>query len=62
MPEEQVRSFEAVAGGLLEQLGYPRRFPRPGAAARARAALGRARLPVDRLTPSRPRPGDGTIS
>ncbi|MDP8959746.1 MAG: sulfotransferase, partial [Actinomycetota bacterium] len=25
MPEQQVLAFEAVAGGLLEELGYPRR-------------------------------------
>ena len=30
--------FEAIAGGLLGRLGYPREFPAPSSAARARAA------------------------
>jgi len=31
MPAEDVERFEAAAGGLLNELGYPRAFPRPGA-------------------------------
>ena len=29
MPAEDVERFEAAAGGLLDELGYPRAFPRP---------------------------------
>jgi hypothetical protein len=29
MPAEDVERFEAVAGDLLDELGYPRAFPRP---------------------------------
>jgi hypothetical protein len=29
MPAEDVEQFEAVAGSLLEELGYPRAFPHP---------------------------------
>ncbi len=28
MPHEEVERFEAAAGGLLDELGYPRAFPR----------------------------------
>ena len=38
-----VAAFEAVAGDLLEELGYGLGGPRPGAGLRARAALVRAR-------------------
>jgi len=31
MPAEDVERFEAAAGGLLDELGYPRAFPRPRA-------------------------------
>jgi hypothetical protein len=31
MPTEGIERFEAVAGDLLDQLGYPRAVPRPGA-------------------------------
>ena len=33
MPEDAVERFEAVAGDLLEELGYPRACPRPSARA-----------------------------
>jgi hypothetical protein len=33
MPPEQVESFEAIAGKLLEDLGYPRAVPRPSSEA-----------------------------
>jgi hypothetical protein len=50
MPPEQVEVFEAVAGPLLEELGYPRRWARPRWRARVAGALGVAGLPVSRLT------------
>jgi hypothetical protein len=31
MPAEDVERFEAAAGGLLDELGYPRAFPHPRA-------------------------------
>lgn len=39
MPEEHIEIFEAVAGEVLSQLGYERRFPHPGRVARAKGAL-----------------------
>jgi hypothetical protein len=38
MPPEDVERFEAAAGDLLEELGYPRAFPRVTANAREHAA------------------------
>src|SRR5262249_43673951 len=38
MPPSDVERFEAAAGDLLDELGYPRAVPRPGAAALERAA------------------------
>jgi Sulfotransferase family len=38
MPAEEVERFEAVAGELLGELGYPRAVPKPPSAARALAA------------------------
>lgn len=38
MPPEEVERFEAGAGELLDDLGYPRAFPRIGARARRHAA------------------------
>jgi hypothetical protein len=38
MPDEEVERFEALAGDLLEELGYPRAFPRPGRKAQRQAA------------------------
>jgi hypothetical protein len=32
-----VERFEAAAGALLDELGYPRAFPRPSVGARRRA-------------------------
>jgi hypothetical protein len=55
MPPEDVGRFEAVAGDLLEELGYERALPQPRDEQRARAAdlrgrliaeLGARRLPV----------------
>jgi Sulfotransferase family len=54
MSTTQVEAFEATAGDLLTELGYPRAVPRPSLRAQARAARGvvrwqarraRARLP-----------------
>ena len=53
MPDRHVQIFEATAGGLLSELGYPRRHPYPPASARLRASLGRLGVPVDRLKNSK---------
>jgi len=53
MPEGQVEVFEALAGDVLSELGYPRRYPVPSGAAAFRARLGRMGIPVDRLPTSR---------
>jgi hypothetical protein len=53
MPDSQVRIFEAVAGDLLEELGYERKFKSPGLKATAAAALSRAKIPVGRLQSTR---------
>jgi hypothetical protein len=49
MPARHVEIFESVAGDALAELGYERRFPRPGPRARVLAALGRRGAPVGRL-------------
>jgi hypothetical protein len=43
MPPVDVAAFEAVAGDLLDELGYGRGAPSPGVALRAEVALHRAR-------------------
>jgi hypothetical protein len=53
MPERHVEIFEAVAGSVLSELGYERRYPHAGIGARAAANLGRMGLPIDRLKRSR---------
>jgi hypothetical protein len=53
MPDRHVQIFEAVAGDLLSELGYPRRHPDPPASVRWRASLERLGLPVDRLKSSK---------
>jgi hypothetical protein len=53
MLDTHVEVFEAVAGVLLTELGYPRRYPAPGIAARLAALLARAGLPLGRLPRSR---------
>ena len=53
MPAGQVEVFEALAGDVLLELGYPRRYPSPSGGAHRRARLGRWGLPVDRLPASR---------
>jgi hypothetical protein len=50
MSSYRIEVFEAVAGPVLSDLGYPRRYPAPGRRARLAAALGRFGLPVGRLS------------
>jgi hypothetical protein len=45
MPARQVEVFEAVAGDVLSQLGYPRRYPNPRPWARAAGQVGRIPWP-----------------
>ena len=42
MRAADIERFEAIAGDLLETLGYERAYPRPSSCARARAAFDRA--------------------
>jgi hypothetical protein len=49
MTDSQVRVFEAIAGDLLADLGYERKFSNPGAGAHFLAALSRLKVPVGRL-------------
>lgn len=49
MPPSHVAVFEAVAGDVLDVLGYPRQVPNPGVGAKAAASLGRLGLPMGRL-------------
>jgi len=53
MSPSQVAVFEAVAGELLSQLGYPRAAGDPSAGTRVAAALGRLGAPVGRLRKTR---------
>lgn len=50
MPPDHVEIFEAVAGDVLSELGYERRFPYPGTKAKIAGALARRGLPVARIT------------
>lgn len=50
IPPADVERFEAIAGPLLEELGYERADPRPVRAARARARLERAAFRARRVT------------
>jgi hypothetical protein len=52
MPDDHVEIFEVVAGDVLSELGYGRRFPAPSPVARAKAYLGSRGLPVGRLSRS----------
>jgi hypothetical protein len=59
MPTFQVEVFEAVVGDVLSELGYPRRYPRPGTRARLAARAGLAGVPLGRLGRTGPRnPGN----
>lgn len=53
MPPAHVEVFEAVAGDVLSELGYERRFPKLGARARLVAAAGKAGAPVTPLKPTK---------
>jgi hypothetical protein len=53
MPDDHVEIFEAVAGDVLSELGYERRYPAPGGRAKLWAALGKAGVPVGKLRSSR---------
>ena len=53
MPSAHVEVFEAVAGDVLSELGYERRYPKPGARARLVAAAGKAGAPVTALKPTK---------
>jgi hypothetical protein len=55
MPPAHVEIFEAVAGDLLTELGYARRFDSPGRRARLAASAARRGLPIGRLRRTRPR-------
>lgn len=54
MPTRQVAIFEAVAGDVLSEFGYPRHHERPGPLTRARAILSRLGI-GGRLATSRPK-------
>ena len=49
MPDPHVEIFEAVAGPVLDRLGYERRYAHPSPSSRVRGLLGRLGLPLDRL-------------
>ncbi|CAN5699222.1 sulfotransferase [soil metagenome] len=53
MPDEHIEIFEAVAGEVLSQLGYERRFPHPGRMARAKGALSKLGIRAGGLHRSR---------
>jgi Sulfotransferase family len=49
MPPDQVEIFEAVAGDVLSELGYERRFPTPGAKARLIGTTAASGVPIGRI-------------
>jgi hypothetical protein len=53
MSVHEVEIFEAVAGDVLSEFGYPRRFPAPGTRARLTASLARRGVPIGRLRSKR---------
>jgi hypothetical protein len=53
MPDAHVEIFEAVAGDVLSELGYERKYPKPSGKAKFLAALGKAGLPTAKLRTSR---------
>ncbi len=55
MPPNQVAIFEAIAGDLLSDLSYERRYEEVPSRAKLAAKLGLRGLPVGRLKPSRVR-------
>lgn len=52
MAPGQIEMFEATAGDVLSELGYPRRYERPSLRARVGARLGALGLPIGRLRSS----------
>jgi hypothetical protein len=56
MPPREVERFEATAGDLLDELGYPRAYPQPSAAADREAARVRDLFIRDVRSPRRPLP------
>ena len=59
MKPGDIEVFEAVAGNVLSELGYERRYPNPGRTARLKAALALKGLPIGTLKRgSRPHPAD----
>ena len=53
MPPGQVELFEAIAGDLLVDTGYERRYEKPGPKARLMASISKLGFPVGRLHRSR---------
>ena len=49
MPPEHIEIFEAVAGDVLSELGFERRFPSPSLSARLKAKAGIAGAPVGKI-------------
>jgi hypothetical protein len=49
MPPEQIEIFEAVAGDVLSELGYTRKFLEPRTSARLKGFLSGIGVPVGRL-------------
>ena len=49
MPPEHIEIFEAIAGDLLSELGFERRYPKPSLAARMKARAGIAGAPVAKI-------------
>lgn len=49
MPPDHVEIFEAIAGDVLSELGFERRFPRPGLPARLKARAGIAGAPLAKI-------------
>lgn len=49
MPSEQIEIFEAIAGDLLTELGFERRYPEPRLSARIKARAGIAGAPIGKI-------------
>ena len=49
MPPEHIEIFEAVAGDVLSELGFERRYPNPSLSARLKAKAGIAGAPVAKI-------------
>lgn len=63
MPPEHIEIFEAVAGEVLGELGFERRYPNPRLSARLRARAGIAGAPVAKIRSlSQRRAGSGVAA